>query len=188
MFDHFGIIAPFYERFIPPPDLEIWRELLGLPINGRLLDAGGGTGRVSGQLAPFVERLVISDESVKMLSQAQQKVRCCTAVSAVEKMPFAAASFDRIMVVDALHHFADQRRAIAEFVRLLKPGGRLVIEEPDLHKFSVKMVAVGEKVMLMRSKFFYPEQIRDMMAVHHLQTRVEKDDGFAAWIIGDKLV
>ena len=59
MFDHFGLLAPFYERVIPPPDLRRWQELLRLPVAGNLLDAGGGTGRVSAQLRPFVNHLVI---------------------------------------------------------------------------------------------------------------------------------
>lgn len=186
MLDHFGFLAPFYERFIPPPDPERWKELLNLPIAGSLLDAGGGTGRVSGQLRPFVNQLVISDESAKMLVQAQEKAVCCPVVGAVETQPFADNSFDRVMVVDALHHFANQRDAVADLARILKPGGRLVIEEPDLNKFSVKLVAIAEKLALMRSHFYYPQQIEAMLTDLGLSTHVEVDGRFSAWIIGEK--
>ncbi len=186
MLDHFGFLAPYYERFIQPPDPERWPALLNLPAAGSLLDAGGGTGRVSAQLRPFVDRLVISDESAKMLAQAQAKNVCCPVVSAVETLPFPDASFDRVMVVDALHHFADQREALADLVRVLKPGGRLVVEEPDLKRFQVKLIAVVEKVALMRSHFYYPAQIEAMLKAMGLSTKVEGDGRFTAWVIADK--
>ena len=45
MLDHFGFLAPYYDRFIGPPQIDHWQDLLQLPLAGNLLDAGGGTGR-----------------------------------------------------------------------------------------------------------------------------------------------
>ncbi|MFN2222639.1 MAG: hypothetical protein ACK2UH_08815, partial [Candidatus Promineifilaceae bacterium] len=73
MFDHFGILAPFYERVIAAPDVSRLSALLELPAAGRLLDAGGGTGRVSSQLRPMVDELIVTDVSYGMLAQAQAK-------------------------------------------------------------------------------------------------------------------
>ena len=186
MLDHFGFLAPYYDRIFGPPDPARLLELLDLPAKGRLLDAGGGTGRVSAQLRPFVDELVISDVSAKMLIQAKDKNLCCQA-AAVQILPFADKTFERVLVVDALHHFGDQRRAISELVRVLKPGGRLLIEEPDLNRLPVKMLALGEKLLLMQSHFYKPSEIAAMVAAHGLAVRLETDGRFAAWVVADKL-
>ncbi len=77
MFSHFDLLAPIYNRVIEwlmgPSDQELWTELLKLPIDGRLLDAGGGTIRVSTPLCSMVGQLVITDISSGMLRQASKK-------------------------------------------------------------------------------------------------------------------
>jgi ubiquinone/menaquinone biosynthesis C-methylase UbiE len=186
MFDHFGFLAPYYDRVFGPPEPARLRDLLRLPVTGRLLDAGGGTGRVSAQLIPYVEELVISDVSEGMLRQALPKGHCRPTAAHVERLPFADESFDRVLVVDALHHFADQQEAIVELVRVLKPGGRLVIEEPDLRHGTVKLVALAEKMMLMQSHFYYPHQIHEMVATQGLAAEIISGSSFATWIVADK--
>jgi len=186
MFDHFNLLAPIYDRVIAPPNTGRLKELLKLPVRGRLLDAGGGTGRVSSQLRPYVDELILTDVSAGMLRQAHEKDCFEVSMAHAENLPFACGTFDRILVVDALHHFCNQEQAIADIVRVLKPGGRLVIEEPDLNHFSVKMIAVAEKVALMRSHFNYPREIKTMLKSHGLSVHIEVDETITAWIVADK--
>ncbi|MBN1371311.1 MAG: class I SAM-dependent methyltransferase [Anaerolineaceae bacterium] len=182
---HFDFLAPLYERFIRPPDAARLSGLLELPGDGWMLDAGGGTGRVASLLCPLVERLVISDLSFPMAQQASGKGCVLPTQARVERLPFADDRFDRILVVDAFHHFGDQPGALSELVRVLAPGGRLVIEEPDIRRFAVKLIALAELLALMNSRFRSPAQIRAMAAAHGLDARVEID-GPTAWIIAVK--
>ena len=185
MLDHFDIIASFYDRVIGPPDTTRLRRLLKLPAGGWLLDAGGGTGRVSNHFRTSVKGLVVSDLSHRMLAKAREKgIRPVQAHA--EKLPFADGFFDRVLVVDALHHFCSRQESISDLLRVLKPGGRLVIEEPDFTHTGVKVLALIEKMLFMRSHFHSPEKIQSMIGAKNVSTYIERDDRYTAWIIADK--
>src|ERR1700738_2166349 len=49
------------------------------------------------------------------------------AVSSAESLPFSDASFDVLILNEVIEHVVDDRRAIAECLRILRPGGRVVI-------------------------------------------------------------
>jgi SAM-dependent methyltransferase len=51
-------------------------------------------------------------------------------VDATGPLPFSDASFDAITCIDAINHFSDRPRVIAEWARLLKPSGRLLFTDP----------------------------------------------------------
>lgn len=49
---------------------------------------------------------------------------------ATGRMPFPDAHFDAITCIDAINHLPDRPQVMAEFARLLKPGGRLLFTDP----------------------------------------------------------
>jgi len=184
--DHFGLLAPLYEKFIPPPSTVDWQTLLRLPIYGRVLDVAGGTGRVAQLLVGSAGAVVVLDVSLRMLDEVRLKGSLHPAGGSGEQMPFATGAFERILMVDAFHHLADQRQCAAELWRVLQPGGRLVIEEPDIDTFAVKGIALGEKLLLMRSHFWRPEKIAGLFGGLAAEVRIVRKSG-AAWIIVDRL-
>ncbi len=185
MNSHFNFLAPFYDRAIPFSRLEQTLRVLDLPHPGRLLDAGGGTGRVAAALRPHVGSLVVADISRGMLLQTRRK-NLAAASTETEYLPFADNSFERVLMVDALHHVNDQAATVRELYRVLKPGGRLVIEEPDLRTLSVKLMAVVEKLALMRSHFLAPERIAGLFP-SSAETKIEAEEN-TAWIIVRKIM
>lgn len=185
LFDHFDLLAPLYETLIPPKDPQEMWALAGLPVSGALLDAGGGTGRVAQFMNGKAEPIVVADLSCKMLAEARHKDGLRPVCSHTEKLPFPDETFARIIMVDALHHVCDQRATVDELWRTLQPGGRLVIEEPDVRAFVVKLIALGEKLALMRSHFLSPPRIAGLF--HYPNARIRVETGkFNAWVIVEK--
>lgn len=185
MIDHFRMAAPIYDRVLGPPNVDRLKRLLRLPVEGWMLDAGGGTGRVSEPLRPLTGGLAVADVSRAMLRRARNKPLVSIAAAA-ESLPFPDDAFQRVLAVDSLHHFSDPGRALAEFGRVLQPGGRLLIEEPDIRRFAVKIVAIAEKLFRMGSRFLSPREILHQIASTGLSARLEDRDLFRVWIIGDK--
>jgi len=186
MLDHFDLIASMYDKLIGQHDTSRLKELLQLPTNGILLDAGGGTGRVSQQFSDMVSHIVVTDLSTKMLEQAKSKGQLLTVKAHVEMLPFPANIFDRILVVDAFHHFCNQQESLRDLVRVLKPGGIGIIEEPDINRFPVKIVAILEKLALMRSHFHSPQNIQIMLNKMSIESKIEYDGKYSAWILFEK--
>jgi len=182
--DHFDFLAPFYDRVIRSPAESPLFSLLDPPVDGWLLDAGGGTGRVAAALGGSFERIVIADGSLPMLGQALAK-GCAAVAGYTEQLPFGVGAFERVIVVDAYHHLVDQAASLAEFWRVLAPGGRLVIEEPDIDLFGVKLVALAEKLALMRSHFVRAEAIAARLDALGAATQVVRQD-HNAWVVGVK--
>jgi ubiquinone/menaquinone biosynthesis C-methylase UbiE len=184
-FNHFDLLAPYYDRFIKPSDLSRFCAMAGLPAAGLLLDVGGGTGQKSFRLLPMVNGIVIVDSSMGMLGQASKKGKVAPICSQSEQLPFEDETFERVIMVDALHHVGDYRVTTGEMWRVVKPGGRIVIEEPDIRATPVKIIAMIEKIALMRSHFIDPSHIASSFSYPNAQVTVEIDTSIA-WIIVDK--
>lgn len=184
-FDHFGLVAGIYDRVITTSAADRLRSLARLTPDDRLLDAGGGTGRVATQLRAHVGLLAVLDLSYGMLKQAALKSDLTPCQGAAEALPFADHAFDKIVAVDTFHHFGRQVEAAQELLRILAPGGCMVIEEPDIRQFSVKLVALGERLALMRSRFLPPDLVVELFSTPLTRVRVV-EEAPNYWVVVEK--
>lgn len=182
-FDHFDWIAPLYARFSYDPTR--LKELAGLPRNGDLLDIGGGTGRVVKALGGLVGWRLIADISPGMLKQAKNSEGIIPVRALAEYLPFPNAHFEIILMVDSYHHLLDQQEALKEAWRVLRPGGKLIIEEPDIRHPLVKGVALVEKLLLMRSHFRHPHAIGQDLERIGAKVSIHTER-YNAWIVAEK--
>jgi SAM-dependent methyltransferase len=118
-----GAANAHYDR---PAVLAALGEVDGLQV----LDAGCGPGFYSAELTAAGATVAAFDASETMLDLARARtkgmVRLDRAVLG-EPMPYPDEEFDLIVCALAIHHASDRRAAFAEFYRVLKPGGKVVV-------------------------------------------------------------
>jgi SAM-dependent methyltransferase len=99
--------------------------------NARVLIDGCGVGMYASQLrrryTPHVEAFDIEFERVVEASEETPRA----VVAAAEAVPYPDHTFDTILSHEVLEHVADDRAAVREMVRVLVPGGRIVIFAPN---------------------------------------------------------
>ena len=105
-------------------------ERLGLKPGQRVLDGGSGGGILINQLvARYGVKGAGVDISRLALSRARQAGRkdIVYKQGVLEKLPFASNSFDAVVSFDVLEHVEGKQQAIAEILRVLKPGGKALV-------------------------------------------------------------
>ena len=100
-------------------------ELLAKVFRGTVLDAGGGTGWVSLVLRAVGATPLLLDLSADMLASAPRSVPRVRAD--LTALPLADASVDGVHAAYAIQNVARWRTAVRELVRVLRPGGALLV-------------------------------------------------------------
>ena len=111
--------------------LGILLELIKPRAEWQMLDVATGAGHTAMAFAPHVARVIATDLTEGMLAKtvelaaARGLANLETRPADAEALPFEESSFDLVTCRLAFHHFPNARQALAEFARVLKPGGLL---------------------------------------------------------------
>jgi demethylmenaquinone methyltransferase/2-methoxy-6-polyprenyl-1,4-benzoquinol methylase len=137
----FGRIAARYDRLnslMTAGQDRRWRnialDLCDLPVNGRLLDVGAGTGAVASagkHMYPHAD-MYATDFTWEMMRAGQLRGNAQSvhfALADAFRLPFGVSKFDAVITAFVMRNVVDRRDAFREQVRVTKPGGRIVCLE-----------------------------------------------------------
>ena len=119
-----------------PAERAAWDRILDLVLGGRgpldALDVGCGTGFLAFELAARGHRVTGVDFAAPMIAEARRKaaergVSIRIEEADAEQLPYASGSFDLVISRHVLWTQPHPEAAIDEWMRVLRPGGRLVV-------------------------------------------------------------
>jgi len=132
------LMAAVYDRCMRGSEeacLAQWRAELLRDLSGAVLEVGAGTGVTLTHYPRSIARLVLCEPDAHMRRKLKKKVDAPAlrnieiSDASLDSLPFKAGEFDAVVCSLVLCSVPDQRAALAEIARVLKPGGRLVFLE-----------------------------------------------------------
>jgi len=124
--------APIYKRAMRAEERSyafLYRRIPKLIRGKEVLELATGPGLLAKRIAPVTKRMLATDYSAGMIAEA--KKGACPKnlrfeVADALSLPYADASFDAVIIVNALHLLPEPERALREIARVLRPDGILI--------------------------------------------------------------
>jgi ubiquinone/menaquinone biosynthesis C-methylase UbiE/uncharacterized protein YbaR (Trm112 family) len=138
---------------------------LGPPV-GPVLDLGGNTAGEATILQQRGHAMVVGDINEYALALSRQRAERFALIPPLyvaldaHRLPFADGSFAAVTVLEALHHFPDWSRVLAQIHRVLAPGGRLFSLEPNARNPLRRASEVRDRLRGTIEKSFTASQLR----------------------------
>ncbi|MGW1775100.1 class I SAM-dependent methyltransferase [Streptomyces sp. NPDC002104] len=108
------------------------KRLIGDRRYGLVCEVGGGFGRLSPLLKEYADRVMMCDPSAKHVAIAGRLLAGRPGITAHHMrpghLPLDGASADLVSMIRVMHHIPDPGPTLSEIARVLKPGGRALIE------------------------------------------------------------
>ena len=147
--------------------LDLIRQHVSLE-NRRILDVGCGLGMYVRQMRRFSADVYGVDVDAEKVAQASRTLPNIYTAPA-EALPFPDDYFDVILLHEVIEHVDDDRQAIREAYRCLRPGGQIVIYAPNrLYLFETHGFYLGSRYVfrLLPLVNYTPDFIRNRFAPH----------------------
>lgn len=155
-----------------------------VPPGGELLDVGGGTGALASRLAGALHaQVAVLDPTPEMLAYVPDHPALHATLGAAESMPYADDAFDAVLVSDAFHHFHDQDRAVSEIVRVVRPGGGVLMLELDPSGW-MRALVLAERLLGEPASFFEPAHLCTFLAARGLGGECRTERGVSYSFLG----
>ncbi|MFN0109577.1 MAG: class I SAM-dependent methyltransferase [Blastocatellia bacterium] len=162
------------------PDVEQgeqpWRELMARERlndlkrfvgSGRLLEVGCSTGEMLATARESFDAVGVEADSASSRVASQRGLQCFNGALADAK--FGGASFDVAALYHVIEHFPSPRAEMVELHRVMKPGGWLAIETPNIANFWFRLLGARWRQFIPDHIFFFTPQTL---------TRLCEDTGF----------
>jgi ubiquinone/menaquinone biosynthesis C-methylase UbiE len=168
--DDFQLLAARLRNFVSP--------------QGALLDLGGGTGDLGvGVARALGARVIVVDPVTQMLLRAPADPLLAVRLASAEALPFPDSYFDALLCSDAFHHFRDQEAAVSEMVRVVRPGGGILILEMEGTGWS-RLVAIVERMLGEPAAFKTADEMQRFMAERGIIGTATRERGSSYSFVG----
>jgi SAM-dependent methyltransferase len=146
-----------------------------VPLEGRwILDVGSGIGTFVKRFRDFSPHVYGIDVSISRLAASTMPN---LVAAAGEHLPFGDERFDVLVFNEVIEHVADDRQTIRDALRVLRPGGHIVIYAPNrLFPFETHGVYVGDRYRFGNIPLvnYLPDRLRNKL-VPHARAYLAKD-------------
>jgi ubiquinone/menaquinone biosynthesis C-methylase UbiE len=147
--------------------MEVLMGIADPDFEDRILDVGGGTGRIGETLANFCEVWVLDPDDSKIAFGVSRRRSVKFIEGNAQHIPFPNRYFSKVLAIVSFHHISDQDGAIREIWWVLRPNGSLIIHELDPTTFKGRQVGFFENAILrMNSRFYTPVSLREKLIDH----------------------
>lgn len=170
----FDFVAPIYEKFHfgARKTFKKIEAIANFKSTDVVLDLGGGTGRIAKFLVGKVQSIAVVDTSEKMIVECKKHSGISCAVGSGESLPIANNSVDKIILIDAFHHMKNQGQVITEMKRVLKTGGKIIIEEFNPSTLGGKLITIFERILKLGSVFHRSDSLANLFSIGGFSTQL----------------